>query len=262
MDPDAGRIVDRGDDRRRPNVHRQLSDPLCAVGRPGKGRLDEDRADPRRVEGRRDDVRREAIVEVTPIVQLDLLDRRVADGLQRPALDLALGEDWVDHPTDVVDGDSVANRDLAAVEIDIDGGHARGPTEGRVGIATIGVVVEMDVGIRLELLVDPRRAMGGGVVAVDGDEWPTAVPGLDLVSQPAGGLDQQPTDDHRRAAGDRRPGVRDEGGVLRRDLDCFIRESELRRDQLRKDRLCALAHLRRAGQDPDAAVGAELERRD
>ena len=63
----------------------------------------------RRVERRRDQVGRQPVVEVLPVVQLHLLDRRVADGLQRPALDLALAQDRVDHLADVVDGDHVTD---------------------------------------------------------------------------------------------------------------------------------------------------------
>ena len=143
-DPDPGRIGDGGHDRRRPDVHRQLPDPLGAVGRGVERRLDEDRRDARRIERGRDDVRRESIVEVAAVAQLDLLDRGVADGLQRAALDLALGEDRVDDPADVVGGDDVADMDLAGVEIDLDVGDAGGPAERRVGIAAVQVVVEGD----------------------------------------------------------------------------------------------------------------------
>ena len=52
VDPDAGRIVDRRDDRRRPDVHGQLADALGAVRRAAERLLDEDRRDPRRVERR------------------------------------------------------------------------------------------------------------------------------------------------------------------------------------------------------------------
>ena len=127
-------------------------------------RLDEDRRDARRIERGRDDVRREAVVEVAAVAQLDLLDRGVADGLQRAALDLALGEDRVDDPADVVGGHDVADVDLAGVEIDLDLGDARGPAERRVGVAAVQVVVEGDaVRVRLELLVDAGRAVLAGV---------------------------------------------------------------------------------------------------
>ena len=138
VDPGAGRIVDRRDDRRRPDVHRQLADALRAVRRRRERRLDEDRGDPRRVERGRDDVRREPVVEVAAVAQLDLLDRRVADRLERAALDLALGEDRVDDLADVVGRDDVPDRDLAAVEIDVDRRDAGRPAERRVGVAVVG----------------------------------------------------------------------------------------------------------------------------
>ena len=106
---------------------------------------------------RGDDVGRQAIVEVAAVAKLDLLDRGVADRLERPALDLALGKDRVDDLADVVGGHDVADRHLAAVEVDIDSGDAGRPAERRVGVAAVGLVVEVDVRIGLELLVDPSR---------------------------------------------------------------------------------------------------------
>ena len=127
-DPGPGRIGDRRDDGRRPDVHRQLADPLRAVRDAVERRLDEDRRDPRRIERGRDDVGREPVVEVAPVAQLDLLDRGVADRLERAALDLALGEDRVDDPADVVGGDDVADLDLAGVEVDVDAARRRPPS--------------------------------------------------------------------------------------------------------------------------------------
>ena len=91
--------------------------------------------DPRRVERGRDDVGREPVVEVAAVAELDLLDRGVADRLQRAALDLALGQDRVDDLADVVGGDDVADVDLARVEVDVDVRHAGRPAERRVGVA-------------------------------------------------------------------------------------------------------------------------------
>ena len=122
-------------------------------------RLDEDRRDPRRIERGRDDVRRQPVVEVAAVAQLDLLDRRVADRLERAALDLALGEDRVDDPADVVGGDDVADVDLAGVEVDVDARDAGRPAERRVGVAAVGRVVEADARVRLEALVDAERAV-------------------------------------------------------------------------------------------------------
>ena len=114
----------------------------------------------------RDDVRREPVVEVAAVAQLDLLDRRVAHRLERAALDLALGEDRMDDPPDVVGGDHVADVDLARVEIDVHRRHARRPAERRVGVAAVGLVVEADARIGLEALVDAQRAVRRRVVTV------------------------------------------------------------------------------------------------
>ena len=58
------------------------------------------------------------------------------------------------------------------------------------------------------------------------------------------------------------PRVGDDRGVLRRDLDLAELDAERIGDELREDRLRALAHLGRRGQDADAAVIGQLERRD
>ena len=111
---------DRRDDGRRPTSIGSSPTPLAPWGAPANG------ASTRIVVIRgassdgRDDVRRQPVVEVAAVAQLDLLDRGVADGLQRAALDLALGEDRVDDPADVVGGDDVADVDLACVEVDVD----------------------------------------------------------------------------------------------------------------------------------------------
>ena len=110
------------------DVHRQLADALRAVRRAAVRRLDEDRPDVRRVERGRDEVRREAVVEVPPVLELHLLDRRVADRLERAALDLALAQDRVDHLADVVDRDDVDDADLARVEVDLDASPPRPPS--------------------------------------------------------------------------------------------------------------------------------------
>ena len=89
-------------DGRRDDVHGQLADALGAVRRAAVRRLHEDRGDARRIHRGGDQVGREAVVEVAAVLELDLLDRRVADGLERAALDLALGQDGVDDPADVV----------------------------------------------------------------------------------------------------------------------------------------------------------------
>ena len=114
----------------------------------------------RRVERGRDEVRREPVVEVAPVLELDLLDRRVADRLERAALDLALAQDRVDDPADVVDGDDVADGHLAGVEVDVDRRDAGRPAEGGVGIAAVRRVVELDARVRLEQLVDAGRVRG------------------------------------------------------------------------------------------------------
>ena len=55
-------------------------------------RLDQDGRDRGCIQRRRDDVRRQTVVEVAAVAKLDLLDRGVADRLERAALDLALGQ--------------------------------------------------------------------------------------------------------------------------------------------------------------------------
>jgi hypothetical protein len=169
------------------------------VGRTTERRLDQDRRDAWSIERGRDDVRRQSIVEVAAVAQLDLLDRGVADGLERPALDLALGEDRVDDAADVVGGHDVADMHLAGVEIDIDAGDAGRPSEGRVCVAGVGRVVERRAaGVRLELLVDPRRAVLLGVGGRRGRERPAGGL-LDLPAERLRGLDEQAAHDHRRS---------------------------------------------------------------
>ena len=129
VDPGAGRIVDRGDDGRGADVHRELADALGAVRRVIEPGLDEDRLDPGRIERGRDDVRLEPVVQVAAVAQLDLLDRRVADGLERPAFDLPFAQHRVDDPTHVIDRDDRQDGDLAGVEIDLDFGHRGCPAE-------------------------------------------------------------------------------------------------------------------------------------
>ena len=65
----------------------------------------------------------------------------------------------MDHVADVVGGDDVADRDLAAVEVDVDRRHAGRPPEGRIGVAAVGRVVELDARVGLELLIDPGRTV-------------------------------------------------------------------------------------------------------
>ena len=102
MNPDAGRVVDGVQHRRRGDVHRQLADSLGAVRRTRIRLLNEDGGDARSVERRRDQIGRQPVVLVAAIGQLDLFDRGVSDRLERPALHLALGQDRVDDVTDVV----------------------------------------------------------------------------------------------------------------------------------------------------------------
>ena len=134
--------------------------------RAGERRLDEERGDARGVEGCGDDVRREPVVEVAAVAQLDLLDRRVADCLERAALDLALGEDRVDDAADVVDGDDVANRHFRRVEVHVNLRDTGRPAERRVGVPAVRLVVELDTGVRLEPLVDAERPLRGCEVSV------------------------------------------------------------------------------------------------
>ena len=220
-------------------------------------RLDEDRADARRIERGRDDVRREPVVEVAAVAQLDLLDRRVADRLERAALHLALGEDAVDDPADVVGGDDVADVHLAGVQVDVDLGDAGGPAERRVGIARIGRVVERRAArIRLEPLVDPHRAVLPGVGR--GTESANGAPVVHstLSRSRWAALMTQATHDHR---GPRRDGRAANRGRTPCPTGAISTSSagipSASRDELREDRLGPLPHLGGGDQDDDAAVG-------
>ena len=131
---------------------------------------------------------------------------------------------------------------------------ARCPAEGRVGVAAVGLVVEVDVGIGLELLVDAQAAALPRVFDV-GDGERLAGRLLDLGAHPRRGLDDQAADDHRRPRRHRRAAVGHDRGVLGSHLHVALVDAQLLGDELRKDRLGALAHLGRCGQHPDAAVG-------
>ena len=169
-------------------------------------RLHEDRRDARGIERGGDDVRGQPVVQVAAVAQLDLLDRGVADRLERAALDLALGEHGMDDPADVVGGHDIAHVDLAGIEVDVDAGDAGRPAERRVRVAAVGLVVEADAGIRLEALVDPDRASGPGVGAVGLGEGPPVAASTSARRRRAR-LDEHPADDHRGPRGDGRPAV-------------------------------------------------------
>ena len=94
-DPGARRVVDRVDHGGGADVHRQLAEALRAMRRVGERRLQEMCLDRGGIERRRDQVGRQAVVAVSPVDDPHLLDRGVADGLQRAALDLAGGEQRV-----------------------------------------------------------------------------------------------------------------------------------------------------------------------
>ena len=55
----------------------------------------------------------------------------------------------------------------ARVEVDVDDRDGRRPAIRRVCVAGVRLVVEMHARVRLEPLVDPRRAVRRGIVAVD-----------------------------------------------------------------------------------------------
>src|SRR5438105_151420 len=94
--------------------HSTVRTTLASAGRRApERRLDGHRVDSRGVERGRDQLRRQAVVEVSPVLELDLLDGRVADGLERPALDLALAQDRMDDVANVIDRDHVMDDDLA-----------------------------------------------------------------------------------------------------------------------------------------------------
>ena len=98
VDPDAGGVVDGGHHRRarqRPSAARRR--PWRRAARRSTGFSTRIDVDARRVQRGRDQVGRQAVVQVAAVDQLDLLDGRVADRLQRAALDLALGQHRVDR---------------------------------------------------------------------------------------------------------------------------------------------------------------------
>ena len=72
-----------------------------------------------------------------------------------------------------------------------------GPAEGRVRVAGVRLVVEVDVGIGLEALVDTRGAVRLGIGAVRVGERAAAALLHDR-PQPSRGLDDEAADDHRR----------------------------------------------------------------
>src|SRR5204862_6933618 len=109
------------------------------------------------------------------------------------------------------------------------------------------------------LLLGERRAMVPGVVATGLRERP-AGPRLHLLTQTATRLEHQATDDHGCAGCYGRAGIRDDPGVLPGDVDVLDWDAELRRRQLREDRLRPLPHLGRRREDGDPSVGGQLDR--
>ena len=164
----------------------------------------------------------------------------------------------MDDATDVIGGDHGPHGHLARVEVDIDLRHGGRPAEGGIGVAGVGLVVEMDAGVRREALIDAGRAPGPGVLAIaDGERQPGAL--LDARLELARGVDDQAADDHRRPGRHRRAAVGHDRGVLGSHLDVIEVDAELFGHELREDRLGALAHLRVGDEDADDPLRAQLE---
>ncbi len=168
----------------------------------------------------------------------------------------------MDHPADVVGRHDVEDRDLARVEVDVDLGHRRRPAEGRIRVAAVGRVVEDDARVRLEVLVDPGRTVGPGVRRV-------------RIARTARRVRSSTTARNRRQAPITRPpttiavreatvgpAVGHERRVLGRQLDRLDRHAQGVGRQLGEDRLRALAHLGRAGQDHGSGRRRQLDRGD
>ena len=162
---------------------------------------------------------------------------------------------------DVVGGDHVADVDLARVEVDVDAGHAGRPAEGRVGIAAVGVVVEVDARVRLEPLVDAQRAVVARVVATYASRTAPPVAARTCSrSRPAALMSRPPTTIAVRDAT-----VGPESGTNAVSCGAIstssIGDAERVGDELREDRLGPLPHLGRGGQDaqirPSAVSSSE-----
>ena len=210
----------------------------------------------------RDQVGREAVVEVAAVAQLDLLDRGVADGLQRAAFDLALGEDRVDRA-----GRCRPRRPRRAPSPRPCRGRRRPPrprppSRSRVRVAAVGLVVELRARDRARTAGRcgrppcSRASSRVRLARTDGPVRASTV-GLEAVGRPAS--TRPPTTIAvRDATVGPQSGTID--GVLRRHLDVSIGDAELLGDELRKDRLGALPHLGRRGQDADRAVARSARR--
>ena len=141
---------------------------------------------------------------------------------------------------------TLADGHLAGVEVDVDFGHGRRPAEGRVGIAAIGRVVEVDARVRLELLVDPESRRGSGRRRGRSRRTSRRSRCLDHRPQPAARLDhagrRRPSRCARRPSARCRARARCPDGASSTVVD---RHAEGLGDELREDRLGPLAHLGR-----------------
>ena len=85
----------------------------------------------------------------------------------------------MDDVADVVGRHDVPDVDLARIEVDVDPGDARRPAERRVGVAAVGVVVELTPGYGSKRSSIADRPVRPGVGRVGVGE-PAAGRGLDL----------------------------------------------------------------------------------
>ncbi len=232
--------------------------PLAPCGRAAEGLLDEDGRDARRIERGGDEVGGQPVVEIATVLHLHLLDGGIADRLERPAFDLTLGQDGMDDTADIIGRDDAAHVDLAGIQIDVHLGDRAGPAEDRVGVAGVGRLVELDIGIGLEALVDAGRAVRSRIELIRLGEGAAAAR-LDRGPQALGGLDDEPAHDHGRARGHGGAAVGDDRGVHRGHLDLVRLDAQGLGGEHRKDGLGALADLGVGDEDANDAVVAELD---
>ena len=245
-------MPNRIDDGRRGAVHRQLADTLGAERTAPIGPLEQHHIDGRRVARRRDQVVGQLGVRHPPVAHDDLLEERVADPLERAALDLPAREHRIDHAADLGHRGHPHGLHLVRVGIELDLDDVAAPGVGAVRVAAVGILVPLNLR-RLDVL---RRH----------DEI-AVLPQVLARRQPAktrlhlgGAALEQTADDH---GGTRRHGgtaVWHLRGVGPNDLDGVVRKAKRLGHDLRVHGARALPDLGAGHADPRAALG-QLERR-
>ena len=195
-----------------------------------------------------------------------LLEQRVAETLQRAALDLARGQHRMDRLADVLRGRHAQDARLAGVEIDLDLDGAARVREHAVGVAAVAVVVPLDLRRLLVLALDSQRAAllepaPGDAPEVVGVARRPLGEQLELLAHGARALLEQSPHDHDGARGDRGPAVGHAPGVGLLDRDELGGDAERLPHHLREHGDGALADLGVRDQDPRQTVGLEVDRR-